>query len=153
MAHSRIRLAVKADVSEISKVVHGAYSHYISRMNCKPAPMETDYTDAVEKAIVWVLQVGQDIAGLIILQDKKDHILVSNVAVATTHQGKGFGKKLLDFADTYTLQKGLFELRLYTNEMMHENLAIYAKLGWIEYDRAEQEGFRRVFMKKQLRAV
>ncbi|MBB3937252.1 hypothetical protein [Aureimonas phyllosphaerae] len=33
---------------------------------------------------------------------------------------------------------------------MHENLAIYTKLGWEEYDRAEQDGFRRVFMRKRI---
>jgi hypothetical protein len=41
-------------------------------------------------------------------------------------------------------------MRLYTNELMHENLVVYGKLGWLEYDRAEQDGFRRVFMKKEL---
>lgn len=153
MTESRIRLAVKADLSKISEIVCAAYSHYIARMNCRPAPMDTDYTQAVEEGVVWVLEAKQSVAGLIILRDKKDHILVSNVAVATTHQGKGFGKKLLDFADEYTLQKGASELRLYTNEMMHENVAIYSKLGWVEYDRAEQDGFRRVFMKKQLVTV
>ncbi|MBB4004609.1 hypothetical protein GGR03_003704 [Aurantimonas endophytica] len=33
---------------------------------------------------------------------------------------------------------------------MYENLRIYERLGWEEYDRAEQDGFRRVFMRKRL---
>ncbi len=47
-------------------------------------------------------------------------------------------------------REGIGKLRLFTNELMHENLAIDTKLGWEEHDRAEKDGFRRVFMRKRV---
>jgi hypothetical protein len=45
---------------------------------------------------------------------------------------------------------GYTEIRLYTNIAMQENLAIYTKLGYQECGRADEDGFKRVFMKKRL---
>ncbi len=42
------------------------------------------------------------------------------------------------------------EIRLYTNEVMTENLLFYQKLGFEEEDRRMQDGYRRVFLHKVL---
>ena len=44
----------------------------------------------------------------------------------------------------------LAEIRLYTNEAMTENLAYHPRRGYAETDRAEQDGFRRVFFRKRI---
>ncbi|AHG65401.1 GNAT family N-acetyltransferase [Advenella mimigardefordensis] len=150
MTETTIRVATTSDISAIKEIVNDAYGHYVERIGSKPAPMTDDYAQHVEKQTIWVLDSPNGVAGLMVLRTDADFVLVSNVAVSKAHQGKGFGKRLLDFADTFTTQKGKCELRLYTNELMHENLAIYSKLGWEEYARAEQDGFRRVFMRKTL---
>ena len=41
-------------------------------------------------------------------------------------------------------------MTLYTNEVMTENQAIYAHLGYQETSRAQQDVYRRVFMEKRL---
>ncbi len=33
---------------------------------------------------------------------------------------------------------------------MTENIELYARVGYLEYERRKDEGFRRVFMRKQL---
>ena len=90
----------------------------------------------------YVTRRPNGVAGLMVLRVDADFVLVSNVAVSMAHRGKGFGKRLLNFADAFATQKGKCELRLYTNELMLEDLAIYSKLGWEEYARAEQDGLR-----------
>lgn len=151
MSKITIRPAVSADVLKIQNIVKDAYSVYIERIGREPAPMTDDYTVHVKAKRVWVLDTAEGLAGLMVLRMETDHLLVSNVAVERGSQGKGFGRRLLDFADEFAAQNGKSELRLYTNELMRENLAIYQKLGWEEYRRAEQDGFRRVFMCKKLR--
>ncbi|CAM4283630.1 N-acetyltransferase domain-containing protein [Bordetella tumbae] len=151
MSKITIRPAVSADVLKIQNIVKDAYSVYIERIGREPAPMTDDYTVHVKAKRVWVLDTAEGLAGLMVLRMEADHLLVSNVAVERGSQGKGFGRRLLDFADEFATQNGKSELRLYTNELMRENLAIYQKLGWEEYRRAEQDGFRRVFMCKKLR--
>ena len=112
--------------------------------------MTSDYAKIGGEGTVLLLTVGGALAGLMVLTMGADHLLVSNVAVARAYQGRGFGRALLQCAETHAAREGVGELRLYTNEAMHENLAIYAKLGWEEHDRAEQDGFRRVFMRKRV---
>ena len=150
MSESMMRAAVPDDVRAIEALVRSAYSKYIERIGKPPAPMNADYRQLVGEGDVWVLELDGDVVGLMILRSEADHLLVSNVAVSPAHQGRGLGSKLLAHAEAQARQRGLREMRLYTNELMHENLVVYGKLGWTEYDRAEQDGFRRVFMKKEL---
>jgi hypothetical protein len=55
------------------------------------------------------------------------------------------------FAEGQAVAYGLPEVQLYTNEKMHENLAVYARLGFEETGRGLDGGYRRVFMRKRLR--
>jgi ribosomal protein S18 acetylase RimI-like enzyme len=77
-------------------------------------------------------------------------LLIENVAVDPEAQGTGLGRQLMDFAEDEARRRGLGRLRLYTNEVMTENLAIYEHLGYHEVDRRSQDGYRRVFMEKLL---
>ncbi len=91
-----------------------------------------------------------EIAGLMVLLPKADHLLLDNVAVTPERQGSGLGRRLVTFAEAVALRLGYTEIRLYTNVAMHENLRIYAELGYQECGRGEEDGFQRVFMKKHL---
>jgi ribosomal protein S18 acetylase RimI-like enzyme len=60
------------------------------------------------------------------------------------------GRALLELADVEASAQGYGELRLYTHEAMTENIALYARIGWIETHRGKQEGYQKVFMRKPL---
>lgn len=150
MTHIQIRLADSSNVSDIKAIVLNAYTPYIERIGRKPGPMMDDYAELVVTGCVWVVTAHDVVAGFIHLEAKTDHILVCNVAVAPHYQGQGLGKKLLEHAQGYARVHDVHELRLYTNEKMHENLALYSRLGWVEYKRAMQDGFYRVFMRKKI---
>ena len=77
-------------------------------------------------------------------------LLIENVAVSPAAQGTGLGRELMDFAERQARARGLRRLALYTNEVMVENLAIYARLGYRETARRTEDGYRRVFMEKLL---
>ena len=150
MSDWKVRAAGADDVQAIEALVRNAYSKYIDRIGKPPAPMTADYGRLVDEGDVWVLELDGDVVGLIILKSATDHLHLSNVAVSPAHQGRGLGSKLLAYAEAQARKRGFREMRLFTNELMHENLVVYGKLGWREYDRSEQDGFRRVFMKKGL---
>jgi GNAT superfamily N-acetyltransferase len=145
-----IRGAIAADVMAIQRIVHDAYVKYIARIGKQPGPMQDDYAARVAAREAWVCAEGDDIAGILVLEPAPDHLLLDNVAVAPSWQGSGVGRRLLDFADAEALRMGYTELRLYTHVLMHENIALYTRLGWQEYGRGEQAGFQRVFMRKVL---
>jgi len=134
----------------MENVVRSAYQDYIPRIGRPPAPMTDDYRHHVATGNAWVLVLASKVVGLIVLLPKSNYMLLDNVAVAPEKQGRGFGSRLMYFAEVRTRQCALKEIQLYTNELMLENIAFYKKLGYQETDRRLDSGFKRVFMKKTL---
>jgi ribosomal protein S18 acetylase RimI-like enzyme len=143
------RLAVSDDLPAIGKLIRAAYSRYADRMDRLPAPVLHDYRSEVGAGQTWV--IGDPIAGVIVLiPEDQDSLLIENVAVVPSAQGAGLGRALMEFAQQQASMHGLHRLRLYTNEVMTENIAFYSKLGYYEVGRSTHEGYRRVFMEKAI---
>jgi len=151
MEEPRIRAATADDVSAITQIVGQAYRHYIARMGKPPGPMIEDYAARVLEGVVWVLEEGSVIAGIIVLLPATDYLLLDNIAVSPARQGSGLGRRLLAFAEAEALRRGYAEIRLYTHQTMEENQRLYASIGYEETGRGTEAGYDRVFMRKQLR--
>jgi ribosomal protein S18 acetylase RimI-like enzyme len=145
-----IRAAGAADVGAIEKIVERAYGGYVERIGMRPGPMNADYGEQVERGIVSVIEEDGEVLGLLVFVAHPDHMLVENVAVDPERQGGGIGRELLEFAEDEARAAGLPEMRLYTHAKMTENRAMYARLGYVETDRRDEEGFDRVFFVKRL---
>jgi ribosomal protein S18 acetylase RimI-like enzyme len=145
-----IRIASERDLPAIERVVYDAYKGYIPLIGKPPVPMSDDYGRQIEAGNVWVLLLDDQLVGLVVLVRQGGHMLLDNVAVAPERQGCGLGRALIDFAEAKVRECGYNEIHLYTNELMHQNLALYKRLGYQETARRLDSGFRRVFMKKTL---
>jgi ribosomal protein S18 acetylase RimI-like enzyme len=143
-----IRQANEADLPVIADIITAAYSLYLGRMDRPPAPMLRDCAPDVEQGEVWV--AGTPVTGLISLIPAGDSLLIENLAVHPAAQGTGLGRALMDFAEHQARELRLPRLTLYTHEVMTENQAIYAHLGYRETARRTENGYRRVFMQKEL---
>jgi ribosomal protein S18 acetylase RimI-like enzyme len=144
-----VRPAEPAEAPLLREIVERAYAAYIERIGRRPAPMDDDYEAKIRRGEAFVADDGA-VAGLIVLVERADHLLVENVAVAPPRQGAGVGRTLLAYAESHAAARGLHELRLYTNEAMTENLAFYPRLGYREVGRRLEDGFRRVYYSKRL---
>ena len=145
-----IRPATPADVAAIKHVIQTAYAKYVDRIGKPPGPMLDDYAARVAEGSMLVLEDARGLVGILVLLPQPGHLLLDNIVVAPERQGEGIGRRLLAAAESEALQRGFDELRLYTNAAMHENLVMYAKLGWKECGRAEHAGYQRVFFRKRL---
>ncbi|MFK0310723.1 GNAT family N-acetyltransferase [Pseudomonas sp. NPDC090233] len=145
-----IRRADMADVDAITALVHEAYTPYIARIGKAPAPMLDDYRQVLAEAEVYVAQDGARIAGVLVMSREGSEMLLVNVAVLAACKGQGVGKQLMLFCEEQSRLTGCSAIRLYTHERMTENIEIYRKLGYVETHRAQEKGFARVFMRKQL---
>lgn len=143
-----MRRATEADVPAIARVVEAAYARYLPRMDRMPAPMTEDVLPHVRAGQVWV--AGMPVSMVICLVAEEDGLLVENVAVHPDAQGRGAGRRLMAFAEVEARRRGVNRVRLYTNEVMIENLEFYGRLGFRETERRESDGYRRVFMEKCL---
>ncbi len=112
--------------------------------------MRQDYTTLVNVGHVWVAERDDAVVGLLVLKLEPDHLLLDNIAVSPNAQGTGVGAQLLNFAEARAHEHGRTEVRLYTNEVMTENIAYYPRHGFVETHRATDHGYRRVFFTKHL---
>lgn len=145
-----IRRAVAADLANVRTIVDAAYRPYVARIGKRPAPMDEDYSALNERGDVFVAEEAGAVVGLAVLLDDQDALLLDNVAVAPDCHGRGLGRRLVAFAEDEARRRSKRLVRLYTNEAMVENAALYARLGFVETHRATQNGFRRIFMEKTL---
>ena len=142
-----IRPARSGETTQIADLVERAYRHYVPRIGRRPLPMDDDYEARRAAGELWVVHDGE-LAGCIILRTEGDYLLVDNLAVEPERQGEGLGPALLDFAELDARRRGLAELRLYTNVAMTENIAMYGRLGWEEYERVTEGPYSRVYFRK-----
>jgi ribosomal protein S18 acetylase RimI-like enzyme len=143
-----VRLATPADLPAIRDTVTAAYARYLDRMDRPPAPMLADYAAEVEAGLLWV--TGEPVTGLIELAESGDSLHIGNIAVHPSAQGTGLGRRLMEFAEEQARERGLTRLDLFTNEVMTENQAIYARLGYRETARRSEDGYHRVYLDKIL---
>jgi len=145
-----VETAKAEDVPAIKPMVDAAYSKYIERLGKLPAAMTADYDKLVETQSLYVLRVGSNVVGSILLSRDGDSIKVNNLVVDPSAQGRGYSRVLMDQAEDMARAQGLAAVTLFTNEKMHENIALYTKIGFTETGRKTEDGFNRVFFRKNV---
>jgi ribosomal protein S18 acetylase RimI-like enzyme len=150
MDEPRIRATTSADLPAVQQIVEDAYRHYIPRIGKPPGPMLDDYAAHISEGVVWVIEEGSGVAGIIVLKPQPEYLLLDNIAISPARQGSGLGRRLLAFAEAEARHRGYREIRLYTHRTMTENQRLYAAIGYQETGRGTADGYERVFMRKRL---
>jgi ribosomal protein S18 acetylase RimI-like enzyme len=148
-----IRLARAADLDTVVRLTNKAYAVYQDVLDRPPIPVTEDYVPHIAKGNVWLLETEERPAGLIVVEHKPDHLLIFSVAVVDSFQGRGFGSRLMRWAETLARREGLALLRLYTNGKMTRNISIYEGMGYREIGRRtnpSRPGWSVVDMEKRL---
>lgn len=145
-----IRLARAGEADAVRALVQAAYSHYIQRIGKPPGPMSDDYAKRISAGQNWVLEEAGQIVGILVLEETPAGFLLDNIAIVPDGQGKGFGRALMEFAETEARRRGFGAIYLYTHALMHENIALYRRAGYEETHRVSEKGFDRVYMAKRL---
>ncbi len=149
-----VRRATAQDVPALLALVESAYRIYLPRMDKRPAPMLADYAALVSAGQVHCQDCQGRPAGLLVMMPRPegdpDHLHIENVAVEPSFQGRGIGRRLLGYASEAAETGGFARLCLYTNALMHENLAFYRRLGFDVEDRRREAGYDRVYLTKEL---
>jgi N-acetylglutamate synthase-like GNAT family acetyltransferase len=145
-----IRRARPEEAPALHALVERAYGRWVPVVGRRPMPMDDDYEARVAAGEAWVLEEAGALHGVLVLEEHADHLLLDNVAVEPARAGRGDGRALLDFAEAEAQRRGLPEVRLYTNEKMERNIALYAARGYAETERRREKAFSRVFMAKRV---
>ena len=150
MINPAIRPARPEDCTQVKRIAMEAYTPYLARMDREPFPMLDDYAAHIAGGHVFLAEKNDDIAGYIVLLPTDEGLLLDNIGVSPQFQGQRIGTFLVSFAESHARTAGQDTIWLYTNEIMTENLAWYAKLGFRETRRAMEMGYKRVYFAKEL---
>ena len=130
-----LRRAGLEDAEAVRVLTRLAYAKWVPLIGREPLPMTADYQRAVVEHMIDLYEVDGDLHALIETIAENDYLLIENLAVHPSQQGKGLGELLLTHAHNLARQLGYDEIRLYTNEAFAANIDFYAKRGFAEYAR------------------
>jgi ribosomal protein S18 acetylase RimI-like enzyme len=146
----KIRPARVDDLAAIQNCARRAYAHIVDRIGREPAPMVADFAGQIVNGIIHVVEDQRRVCGFIVLYPRGDHMHIENIAIDPAFQRHGLGTALLEFAEQQAHVHGRRAIELYTNEKMTENLEFYPRLGYVETGRSVEDGFSRVYFRKEL---
>jgi ribosomal protein S18 acetylase RimI-like enzyme len=150
MSEVSLRAGAPADAPRLTELVQAAYGHYVERLDGPPRPMTDDYAEVVRTRRVTVAVRGDQVIGLIVLGVDDEGFHIDNVAVDPNDQGGGVGRALLEHAEAEARRAGFDSIYLYTHEKLVENLALYSRIGYVEYDRRLHGEACLVYLRKSL---
>ena len=145
-----LRPATSSDADEVAELVDRAYRHYVERIGMLPGPMTEDYAEVIRTRQVTVAESGGTIVAVLVLGVTDEGFVIENVAVDPSRRGTGLGRTLLERAEAEGRRAGFESIYLYTHEGLTENVALYSRIGYVEYDRRSRGDFSLVYMRKQL---
>ena len=93
---------------------------------------------------------GETILGYLLIKDGDGEVMWMDV-LAAWPKGTGVGRMLMDHCEAFLRARGKTECRLYTHVKYQRTLEIYRQRGYVIYDRVQEKGFDRYYMRKQLK--
>jgi ribosomal protein S18 acetylase RimI-like enzyme len=145
-----VRLPDIKDAQAVAACVNAAFSVYIARIGIPPAPMLADFPKIIAAGQVWVGEVDTKVVGVLVQYETESGFYIDTVAVLPALQGTGIGRALLLFAESEATRRSFRSIYLCTNVKMTENQIFYPRIGYIEYERKLDQGYDRIFYRKQL---
>ena len=130
------RRAEAEDVVAVRNLSRAAYAKWVPLIGREPWPMVADYDVSVQAHVIDLLYDDDVLVGLIEMISGEGHLLIENVAVGPSHQGRGHGRHLMAHAEEFARTRNDSEIRLYTNQLFAANIALYQRLGY-SVDREE----------------
>lgn len=145
-----VRPALPKDADAVAGCVKAAFAPYIERIGKPPAPMLLDFPEIIAAGKVWVAEIAGRVVGVLVQYETEAGFYIDTVAALPALQGTGVGRALLLFAESEASRRGFRSIYLCTNVMMTENQVFYPKIGYVEYERKLDQGYHRIFYRKQL---
>ena len=155
----QIRLAAPDDAAAISSLLLKSFIEYEDLYTSEAFAATVCTPDVVkarmDEGAVWVAQENQTIVGTVSAVLKGERLYIRGMAVDPAARGKRIGRKLLDFAEGFALEKKLSCLFLSTTPFLSRAIKLYEDYGFRYHDEAPDNLFGTPLftMLKHLRAI
>ncbi|HEX3182641.1 MAG TPA: GNAT family N-acetyltransferase [Beijerinckiaceae bacterium] len=145
-----LRRARPDEAEKIAAFQRAAYARNRSILGVEPIPLQADYAETLRRYEVWLRGEEETTTGILILESRPDDLLIWSIATAPEARRSGIGNELLAAAENRARELRKNIIRLYTGELLVDNVAWYQRRGYA-IERTEAMSDRRVVhMKKTL---
>jgi GNAT superfamily N-acetyltransferase len=145
-----LRRARPDEAEKIAAFQRAAYARNRAILGVEPIPLQADYAETLRRYEVWLRGEEETTTGILILESRPDDLLIWSIATAPEARRSGIGNELLAAAENRARELRKNIIRLYTGELLVDNVAWYQRRGYA-IERTEAMSDRRVVhMKKTL---
>jgi GNAT superfamily N-acetyltransferase len=125
-----LRRATTGDLPALVGLQRAAYARNRAILGVEPIPLQADYADILATMEVWLAEGRQGLDGALILEPRRDDLLIWSIATEPGRQSAGLGRDLLAFAEHRARSLGLATMRLYTGTPLTHLVAWYGRHGY-----------------------
>ena len=125
-----LRRAQPDEAEKVAAFQRAAYERNQIILGVEPIPLQADYANILRDYEVWLYESEGKLASILILQARPDDLLIWSLAIAPNARHIGLGNRLLDAAETRARELGKNVIRLYTGELLVDNVAWYRRRGY-----------------------
>jgi ribosomal protein S18 acetylase RimI-like enzyme len=134
----QVREAAPADAAELRRLAAEAVPAEVVAAGGTVEPERTEEVIAADK--LFVAQAEHHIAGYVAVTEGDEELVVDQLVIASTDEGRGVGNLLLDWAEGYGVSRSKRSIRVVVEEDNQRALGFYQRRG---YARAAAGGMQR----------
>jgi ribosomal protein S18 acetylase RimI-like enzyme len=144
------RLATAEDGDELAALAMSAYGGYLDQLAEPPAPMLLDYAVVAAANRTHVAVRDGVIAGMVTVEEDGTDLVLRNLAVLPSFQGRGIGRGMVAFVERLARERGHHCIRLWTRVEMRANIDFYVALDYAVTHTEQGGGANRIFFRKEI---
>jgi GNAT superfamily N-acetyltransferase len=136
------------DLQPLHHLIDSTYEPMIARLGLPPWPLRANIAQLIHSGTLWVIESKGLIAATIRLDVYWKCVQLELVTVLPELQRCGYGRALIEFAQSETRNRRRSSMQLITHERMIDAIGFYLHMGFVEVQRLQLQGHPFIQMKK-----
>jgi ribosomal protein S18 acetylase RimI-like enzyme len=136
------------DLQSLHHLVDSTYEPMIAQLGIPDWPLRINVPQLIHSGTLWVIESNGLIVATIRLDVFWKFVQLELVTVLPELQRRGYGRALIEFAQSETRKRRRGSMQLITHEHMIDAISFYVRMGFVEVQRLQLHGHPFIQMRK-----